>query len=143
MKKLVSLCIIMVTILANLTAKDRTKSPIQVKIFDNTPLLFNPTEYPDGVTQKESLIYLGNGRIALKKINIPKFKKYTEVEINVTLVSNGDAWDKSGSIFVIPKDSKINMLGIADNSAAYPQLSNLPELFRAKIISRLLNLFVL
>ncbi|MDD2243800.1 MAG: PNGase F N-terminal domain-containing protein [Dysgonamonadaceae bacterium] len=124
MKKLVSLCIIMVTILANLTAKDRTKSPIQVKIFDNTPLLFNPTEYPDGVTQKESLIYLGNGRIALKKINIPKFKKYTEVEINVTLVSNGDAWDKSGSIFVIPKDSKINMLGIADNSAAYPQLDS-------------------
>jgi len=122
MKKLVCLCILMVTIFVNMTAKERTKSPVQIKIFDNTPLLFNPTDYPDGVSQKNGLIYLGNGRIALKKITIPKFKKHTDVEINVTLVSNGDAWDKSGSIFVIPKDSKINMLGIADNSAVYPQL---------------------
>lgn len=99
----------------------RTKQPITVSVFDNTPILFNPGDYPDGVVEKEGLIYLGNGRIVLKKINVPTFKNYTETETKITLVSNGDPWDKSGSCFVIPRNSKISMLDIAADKAVYPQ----------------------
>ena len=99
----------------------RTKQPVNIKVFEDTPILFNPTDYPDGVVEKDELIYLGNGRIVLKKIRIPEFKNYTETEINISLVSNGDPWDKSGSCFVIPKSSKISMMDIARNLAQYPQ----------------------
>lgn len=99
----------------------RTKQPVIISVFDDTPILFNPTDYPDGVNQKDGLIYLGNGRIVLKKISVPTFKNYTETEINITLVSNGDPWDKSGSCFLIPKHSKITMMDIATDKATYPQ----------------------
>ena len=102
-------------------AQNRTKKPINVALFQNTPVLFNPTDYPNGVIERDGLIYLGNGRIVLKKINIPKFKNYTETEISISLVSNGDPWDKAGSCFIIPKDSKITMLDIAANKTSYPQ----------------------
>ena len=102
-------------------AQNRTKEPVSLSVFQHAPVLFNPAEYPDGLNEKEDLIYLGNGRIVLKKINIPKFRNYTEAQITVTLVSNGDPWDKSGSCFVVPKSSKITMMDIARNSAGYPQ----------------------
>ncbi len=106
-------------------AQNRTKRPVDIPVFQNTPVLFNPADYPDGLVEKEGLIYLGNGRIVLKKVRVPQFKNYTEVEIAVTLVSNGDPWDKSGSCFVIPKSSKITMMDIAADKASYPQQDTL------------------
>lgn len=105
----------------SVSAQSRKKEPMSIQIFNQTPILFNPTDYPDGITEKNDIIYLANGRIALKKIKIPKFQNYTEVEVNITLVSNGDRWDKSGSCFVIPAKSKVSMIDIAANKASYPQ----------------------
>ena len=106
-------------------AQNRTKKPVNISIFQNTPVLFNPSDFPDGVVEKDGLIYLGNGRIVLKKIQVPEFKNYTETGISISLVSNGDPWDKSGSCFVIPQNSKITMLDIAANKASYPQQDTL------------------
>lgn len=77
---------------------------IKINVFNETPILFNPSDYPDGASEKNGTLYLGNGRIALKKIQIPRFKRNTKANIKITLVSNGDPWDKSGSCFVIPRD---------------------------------------
>ena len=95
--------------------------PIKINVFNETPILFNPSDYPDGASEKNGTLYLGNGRIALKKIQIPRFKRNTKANIKITLVSNGDPWDKSGSCFVIPRDSKISMIDIARNTNVYPQ----------------------
>ncbi|MDO5524357.1 MAG: PNGase F N-terminal domain-containing protein, partial [Bacteroidia bacterium] len=103
-----------------ISAQSRTQKPVDIAVFDHTPVLFNPADYPDGLVEKDGLIYLGNGRIVLKKINVPTFKNYTEAEIKITLVSNGDPWDKSGSCFVIPASSKITMMDIAADKAKYP-----------------------
>lgn len=109
-------CLSLGTILAQ-----RFQQPTTVKVFDQTPICFNPQLYPDGIAaQPNNTLYLGNGRIALKKIHIPPFRNYTEVDIEIALVSKGDPWDKSGSCFVIPASSNISMLNVANNSAAYP-----------------------
>ena len=121
MKKLLFTAICLLILDLTVVAQSRSKGPVHLPIFQQTPILFNPSDYPDGVTEKNGLIYLGNGRIVLKKINLPRFNNYTEAEIGVTLVSNGDPWDKSGSCFVIPRASKITMIDIARNSAVYPQ----------------------
>ncbi|MDD2911269.1 MAG: PNGase F N-terminal domain-containing protein [Petrimonas sp.] len=121
MRKLLITVVLLLLFPLAFYALNRTKKTVHLPVFQQTPILFNPTDYPDGLVEKEGLIYLGNGRIVLKKVRVPQFKNYTEVEIAVTLVSNGDPWDKSGSCFVIPKSSKITMIDIARNSAAYPQ----------------------
>ncbi|WP_436415962.1 PNGase F N-terminal domain-containing protein [Petrimonas sp.] len=125
MKKLYIITTLLLFVSLGIFAQNRTKKPVNVSIFQNTPVLFNPTDYPDGVTEKDGLIYLGNGRIVLKKIHIPEFRNYTETEIKITLVSNGDPWDKSGSCFVIPRNSKITMLDVAADKASYPQQDTL------------------
>ena len=119
MKKLTFILIFFV-VACTLSAQ-RTKKAVTINMFRDTPILFNPSDYPDGVIEKDGLIYLGNGRIVLKKLTVPKFKHYTKAEIKITLVSNGDPWDKSGSCFVIPQNSKISMLDIASGRASYPQ----------------------
>lgn len=88
-------CISILSFLIVATAFGQLKSHnLNMNIFNETPILFNPTDYPDGVTEKDGFLYWGNGRIALKKIHVPPFKRNTKVEIQVTLISNGDPWDK-------------------------------------------------
>lgn len=113
------LLLIVLAVAASLSAQ-RVKNPVTVDLFRDTPILFNPTDYPNGVVNKEGLLYLGNGRIVLKKIQVPVFSNYTEAEIEITLVSNGDPWDKSGSCFVIPHSSAISMIDVAADQASYP-----------------------
>ena len=118
MKK--SLLLLIVLAAAASLSAQRVKNPVTVDLFRDTPILFNPTDYPNGVVNKEGLLYLGNGRIVLKKIQVPVFSNYTEAEIEITLVSNGDPWDKSGSCFVIPRASAISMIDVAADRASYP-----------------------
>ncbi len=58
------------------------------------------------------VLRLSKGRIILKKIKVPHFEKSTQVQANIRLVSNGDPWDKSGSLFIIPQDSIINLVSL-------------------------------
>lgn len=120
MKRLISTTIVIIAFL-QLSIAQRTNEPKITNVFNDAPILFNPTDYPNGVVVKGDIMYLGNGRIALKKIDIPQFTNFTQAEIKITLVSNGDPWDKSGSCFVIPNDSGINMIDIAADKAVYPQ----------------------
>ena len=89
-------------------------------IFSNTRVNFDPSTHADGVNKTDSTIILGNGRIVLKKVRLPQFTRNTDLRAEITLVSNGDPWDKSGSCFVIPNQSEINMIDVAANKATYP-----------------------
>ncbi|MDD4799914.1 MAG: PNGase F N-terminal domain-containing protein [Proteiniphilum sp.] len=119
MKKITSCLFLCLLTTATLTAQ-RTRTPFVTTLFKETPVLFNPGDYPDGVVQKGDLLYLGNGRIVLKKVTAPHFENYTTAEITLTLVSHGDPWDKSGSCFVIPASSAVNMIDVAAGRAHYP-----------------------
>ena len=44
--------------------------------------------------------------------------------MTVTLASNGDRWDKSGSCFVLPKESAINLLSIAKGEKQFPAVDS-------------------
>ena len=67
---------------------------------------------------------LVNGRILLKKITLPKYQRNIDVDIKVELASNGDRWDKSGSVFVLPKESVINLLNIAEGKQKFPEVDS-------------------
>ena len=77
MRKLLITVVLLLLFPLAFYALNRTKKTVHLPVFQQTPILFNPTDYPDGLVEKEGLIYLGNGRIVLKKVRVPHFKNYT------------------------------------------------------------------
>lgn len=98
-----------------------------VQVFDRTPVRFDPNAYPKGYNAPgpDSIYHLVNGRIILKKITLPDYKRNVSVNLRVTIASNGDRWDKSGSCFVLPKASAINLLNIAKGEKQFPAIDSL------------------
>ena len=97
-----------------------------LQVFNQTPVRFAPDKYPDGINESasDSVIHLTNGRIILKKITLPPYQRNVKVKAKVTLASNGDRWDKSGSCFVLPKSSAINLLNIAKGEQKFPAVDS-------------------
>ena len=97
--------------------------PQTLKVFENTSVNFAK----EGRVEKASR--LQDGRLIIKKVNAPVFAYGTDVKIKVTVKSNGDRWDKSGSIFVIPDMENINLLAVAEGNAKFPANSMVEETF--------------
>ena len=96
-----------------------------VQIFDKTNICFQPNNYQNfNEANADGVIRLVNGRIILKKITLPEYKRNVDVTLTVTLASNGDRWDKSGSCFVLPKESAINLLNIAKGEQKFPEVDS-------------------
>lgn len=96
-----------------------------IQIFDKTNICFQPNNYQNfNEANADGVIRLVNGRIILKKITLPEYKRNVDVTLTVTLASNGDRWDKSGSCFVLPKESVINLLNIAKGEQKFPEVDS-------------------
>ena len=89
-------------------------------------MLFLPNTYSK-LSEADSVWHysLVNGRIILKKIQIPDYQRDVTVSLKVTVASNGDRWDKSGSCFVLPKNSAVNLLSIAQGKNKFPEVDSL------------------
>lgn len=97
----------------------------QLQVFNQTNVCFQPDNYANFTdADNEGVIRLVNGRIIIKKITLPEYKRNVNVTLTVTLASNGDRWDKSGSCFVIPKESAINLLTIAKGEKQFPPIDS-------------------
>ena len=96
-----------------------------IQIFEKTNICFQPNNYQNfNEANADGVIRLVNGRIILKKITLPEYKRNVDVTLTVTLASNGDRWDKSGSCFVLPKESAINLLNIAKGEQKFPAVDS-------------------
>lgn len=96
-----------------------------IKPFVKTAIKFLPKEYKGVWHGEDGLIRIANGRIILKKVHIPKSKRDVRVSATVRLTSAGDPWDKSGSCFILPASSDINMLSIAAGDKKYLPVDSL------------------
>ena len=86
-----------------------------IKVFEKANVRFVPSKLANyNAADADGIIRLVNGRIILKKIHVPHYERDTRVYIKTTVASNGDRWDKSGSVFVLPKKSAINLMTIAE-----------------------------
>ncbi|EJW96238.1 hypothetical protein, secreted [gut metagenome] len=96
-----------------------------LQVFQQTPVCFRPDTYENyNTADADSVIRLVNGRIILKKINLPAYRRDVDVTLKVTLASNGDRWDKSGSCFVLPKESAIHLMNIAQGTHHFPAVDS-------------------
>jgi len=92
-----------------------------VTVFKQEQLSFgndkpNPTEGQTNVTY-----HYAGGTVLLKKIKLPDYTAGTQVFAELTQYSNGDAYDRTGSVFMIPMDKQQSFLnGLQQGVKALP-----------------------
>jgi len=109
-------CILFILILSSCNNKTilTTELPLigskSIQVFDDINLHFDMAFKDNPEKLDDNTLRIDAGRVILKKVKLPNYTKQTKVTINVNLTSNGDPWDKSGSLFVIPKEATLNLL---------------------------------
>ena len=102
------------------------KGNTTIKVFDKTNVHYDPTTLGGfNAADADGIIRLVNGRIILKKIQVPHYERNVKVYIKTTIASNGDRWDKTGSCFVLPRKSAINLMTIAEGKNKFPAVDSL------------------
>nr|WP_294934396.1 GLPGLI family protein [uncultured Flavobacterium sp.] len=91
-----------------------------IKVFANEVINFS-----DASKSNDSILRFANGTIILKKVKFPQIKNGSQVFVDLTEQSNGDAYDRTGSVFVIPTDQKSSFMdGLKNGSKTLPIYDN-------------------
>lgn len=112
---------------------------IKVPVFDQQRINFSGAKLPD--TLSDSEIYnAGGGTIILRKVQLPDSAEVAGRDIFAEVVqySDGDAYDRTGSIFVVPTDRKQSFIDalrdlksvpgfMASDSVTYHGLVSTPD----------------
>lgn len=77
---------------------------IQIPIFKNEKISFSDD------SKSDSILRFAQGTVIVKKVKIPKIAAGQNVFIQLTEKSKGDAYDRTGSVFIIPQDQQISFL---------------------------------
>ncbi len=98
-----------------------------ISVFEEQPLYFDMA-FKDSLAPQEGIYALDAGRVLMKQVVLPRYQQHTNITINMQLVSNGDPWDKYGSVFVLPKGSLPftvleNEEGLVSTEAPYPAVT--------------------
>lgn len=81
-----------------------------LSVFKNKVINFSDA-FPQGEAKSnDSILRFANGTVLLKKIQFPEIKSGSQIFVDLQEQSNGDAYDRTGSVFVIPMDQKISFL---------------------------------
>lgn len=96
---------------------------LNISVFDNTNLYFDMAFKSDAIKRDDSILRLDAGRVLVKKVKIPVYDKQPNATVNITLTSNGDPWDKPGSLFVIPNLANLNLVDFETGQFDLKQLN--------------------
>lgn len=92
-----------------------------IPVFRNEVISFNETN-----VSNDSVFKFANGTVALRKITFPKIAKGSQVFLDVREQANGDAYDRTGSVFaILPGDNRSTFLtGLTNGIATLPVYDN-------------------
>ena len=76
-----------------------------VDIWHIAAVKFTPGINPDSVQLEDGTYRLDAGRILLKPIVVPDHARRCDVQLDVTVTSAGDPWDKSGTLFALADEA--------------------------------------
>ncbi|HSD13464.1 MAG TPA: GLPGLI family protein [Flavobacterium sp.] len=83
-----------------------------ISVFENEVINFS-----DASKSNDSILRFANGTIILKKVKFPEIKSGSQIFVDVAEQSNGDAYDRTGSVFVIPTDQEKSFMNGLQNGA--------------------------
>jgi len=94
----------------------KKKLIIEIPVFDNEQICFTDIEKFEGENLPlDSTLRFSSGTVIAKRINIPKLPSHYQLFAEITQYSNGDAYDRTASVFVIPKTEKNTILAAMRN----------------------------
>ncbi len=67
------------------------------------------------IPENESLFRFANGTVIVRKIKMPAIQEGAQIFLDLEEISNGDAYDRTGSVFIIPTKKEINFLEALKN----------------------------
>lgn len=102
-----------------------SQEELSCSVFKNQPINFGGEEGMDS-----EVIRLQEGRIIYKKVTVPKFSRGTDVKIKLSLRSNGDRWDKSGSCFIVTNPDDISIINVSEGKKEFPTESTINKKFK-------------
>lgn len=92
---------------------------IQLPVFQKERIRFS-----DDV-KSDSILRFANGTVIVKKIKIPKIKLSDNVFVQLVEQSKGDAYDRTGSVFIIPANKAQSFLdGMKNGMSTLPKYEN-------------------
>lgn len=83
---------------------EKDKKVITTNIFSKQRIHWGDTIKHQGPMPLDTTIHFANGTIILKKINLQHLPNHYQYFLELTTQSSGDAYDRTGSIFLIPQD---------------------------------------
>src|SRR5690606_38979180 len=90
---------------------------IQVPIFSQEKICFDPDNL-----KSDSILRFAAGTVILKKIKIPELLEESQAFIELIEKSNGDAYDRTGSVFMIATDQPVTFFdGMKNGMSTLPK----------------------
>ncbi|KAA0128978.1 GLPGLI family protein [Chryseobacterium sp. SN22] len=91
-----------------------------LKVFDNEIINFSDQSKSDGEVKR-----FADGTILLKKIKFPKITEGETIFVELKQQSNGDAYDRTGTVFFIPQDKSQSFFnGLENGVKTLPMYEN-------------------
>ncbi|MBZ4187312.1 PNGase F N-terminal domain-containing protein [Niabella beijingensis] len=91
-----------------------------IPLFRDQVINFSDTSKSTG-----EVLRFANGTIVVKKLRFPEIGKGSSLFLDLTEQSNGDAYDRTGTVFLIPVDKKQSFLdGLKNGAATLPVYTN-------------------
>lgn len=92
-----------------LNAINKEKLIVRTKIFDDEQIHFAKIDKFRGEIPFDTVLHYSWGTIILKRVNLPVLPEHYQLFAELHQRSNGDAYDRTGSVFVIPMDRKLSL----------------------------------
>ncbi|WPO79314.1 GLPGLI family protein [Flavobacterium sp. KACC 22761] len=93
---------------------------INIPVFNKEQIHFVPD-----AKSNDSILRFASSTVIVRKVKLPEIKKGSAIFVDVTQQSNGDAYDRTGSVFMIPTDKKTSFLdGLKNGVKSLPEYDN-------------------
>lgn len=95
---------------AQLNNLEKEKLVITVPVFNEAQICFNPKITVPQTVDFDTTLSFANGTVVLKRLHWRQLPTHYRLFAEVTQYSNGDAYDRTGSIFLIPTSRQQSFL---------------------------------
>lgn len=84
----------------------REKMIISTRVFDDEQICWGKEKMKVGEPVLDSLYHFAGGTLIVKKVKLPQTPDHYSMFAEIKQYSNGDAYDRTGSVFVIPTEKE-------------------------------------
>ncbi|MBI9063721.1 MAG: hypothetical protein JEZ14_17200 [Marinilabiliaceae bacterium] len=84
----------------------REKMVMTTTVFDNEQICWGKEKMEVGAPEVGKTYHFAGGTLIVKKIKLPKTPDHYSIFADIKQYSNGDAYDRTGSVFVIPTEKE-------------------------------------